>query len=188
MKHSLIIFLILTLSVALHAGVEDSIIEAWEDRVDFSAEITRLDISPFDTLAEDGVLALRRPDMLYKTGAEFILFTAGTLFTFTEGSDAGIKSPLEDFVYADIAVLLDNLRGDFEIGYIPGEDGAIVLGKNGTGNIVEFRAELDGQYLPVKIIWSDIFGNSTELIFGETSLGNPGDIFSPPEEFEFILQ
>jgi len=179
---------ILFFSIGCFAGYKEWLISAWESRDFLSAEITRLDITPMDTVVETGHLAVRRPDFLYETGSEYILYAAGTLYAYTSGSDVGMKSPLEEFVYADISALIENLRENFKLGFIPDGEGVAVVGSDGTGNVENFRAFLDSLFLPHRIGWVDIFGNEVILLFSDISLENPGDVFSVPDTLEFIVE
>jgi len=185
--NSITIGICLTFSV-IFAGYEDSLISAWDGRDNFSAKITRTNITFIDTTIEKGVFAIGKPDAIYRTETELVLFTAGTLYTFTSGSDVGLKLPMKDFVYADIGTLMKKLREEFEIGYIHTDSGVTITGKKGLGDITEFTAVLDRHYLPVSINWVDIFGYKVILEFEDVDTGNSGDIFEIPEEIDFILQ
>ena len=183
------IFIIsLFIAASLFCGSEEELISGWENRGVFQSSITRTNISPFDTLSETGFIAIRKPDVLYSTENEFVLFVGKTLYLFSSDSDVGIKTEMEDFAYSDPSVLIDRLREDFKLGYIPTDSGLIVSGREGLGNIIEFKAELDRDYLPLDVSWTDIFGYRTILHFIEPSLKDPGDIFIPPDSIEFIEQ
>jgi hypothetical protein len=175
-------------AVACFAGYEEQIVDIWSARNFFSSEITRLDITPFDTLTEKGKFILNNPYFHFETESELIIFTGETLYTFTSGSDVGIKTPIEEFIYADIGVLIARLREDFNIGYIPKDGGVSVIGRDGTGNVDRFDAILDSEFLPKRVSWVDIFGNEVVLIFGKASTKDTGQKISPPKGIDFILE
>lgn len=175
-------------ALACSAGYEEQIVETWENRPFFSAEITQLDITPFDTLTESGKFILNNPNFYFETGAELIVFTGDTLYTFTTGSDVGIKTPIEEFIYADVGMMISRLRQDFNLGYIPRDGGVSVIGKDGTSNVDHFNALLDGEFLPRRITWVDVFDNEVVLIFENISTKDTGEKIRPPEGIEFILE
>ncbi len=182
------VFMILSLAALAFSGYEEQIVETWENRPFFSAEITRLDITPFDTLSEKGRFILNNPNFYFETGAELIVFADDTLYTYTTGSDVGIKTQIEEFIYADVGMMISRLRQDFNLGYIPRDGGVSVIGKDGTGNVDHFDALLDDGFLPRKITWVDVFDNEVVLVFENISTKNPGEKIRPPEGIEFILE
>ncbi|HDR91284.1 MAG TPA: hypothetical protein ENN75_03440 [candidate division Zixibacteria bacterium] len=183
------IFAILLLTaVACFGGYEEQIVETWGNRPFFSAEITRLDITPFDTLTESGKFILNNPNFYFETGAELIVFAEDTLYTFTTGSDVGIKTPIEEFIYADVGIMISRLREDFTLGYIPRDTGVSVIGKDGTSNVDHFDALLDEDFLPQRITWVDVFDNEVVLIFEKVAAKDTGEKIRPPEGIEFILE
>lgn len=175
-------------AIICFAGYEEQIVETWSARNFFSSEITRLDITPFDTVSEKGKFILNNPDFHFETESELIIFTGETLYTFTSGSDVGIKTPIEEFIYADIGVLIARLRGDFNLGYVPKEGGVSIIGRDGTGNVDRFDAILDSEFLPKRVSWVDIFGNEVVLIFDKISTKDTGQKIRPPKGIDFILE
>ncbi len=179
---------ILLIILTCFPGFEERIIETWEERDFFSADITRLDITPIDTVTDTGNFILANQNFLFDTETELIAFANDTLYTYSQGSDVGVKSPVEEFVYADISVLISRLREDFELGYIPSDSGLSVVGNGGKGNVVRFRAILDDDFLPERVSWVDIFDNEVVLIFDNISTENKDAKIKPPQGIEFILE
>ena len=141
-----------------------------------------------DTVVQEGIFAIRKPDAIYRTPSELILYYDGVLYTYSSGSDVGTKTEMEQFLYADIGTLLEHLEEDFELTYSKDQEELVLSGKAGDGNITEFTVFIDDEYVPHEIRWIDIFGYNTVLQFENISFGEPGDIFSPPEDIEFIEQ
>lgn len=179
-----ILALILIRSVA--GGPEGEIIAAWNDRPSFSADIVVTKYSPIDTVSEKGKIAIRRPDAVYRTETEFALFTAGTLYSFSYGSDVGIKNALDDYIYSDIAALIGQLGDDFKLDFERTDSNIIMTGSEGNGNVRSFRAVLNNDYLPASVTYKDIFGYETKFAFSAISLSNPEDAFGVPAKVEFI--
>ncbi|HHS50096.1 MAG TPA: hypothetical protein ENN07_03170 [candidate division Zixibacteria bacterium] len=187
MKKTITIFAVLfALSACTAVSGTDKLVEAWEDRAFFSAEITQLSISPIDTLAESGKIIVRKPDAIFETGAELIVFQGGRLWTFTTGSDVGTVRDMESFAYADIAVLIADLERDFVVSIAPVKGGFRLDGTGGEGNVVAFTATLDENYIPSRIRWEDIFGYITEIRFDKIALHDTGAKIEVPEGIEFI--
>jgi len=171
------------------ADSKDDLLDAWAERKFFRAEISRMDISPLDTLEEGGIFAIRRPgNAIYQTESELVLFTAGTLYTYVSGSDIGLKTSVAEFIYADVGMLIEHLHEKFKVEYFATDSCLVMIGKEGSGSITEFKARLDKEYLPISISWLDMFGYKTFLSFTNASLEKPEDIFSPPDSIEFISQ
>lgn len=182
------LILILIAVFACLGGFEERIVETWNEREFFSADITRLDITPMDTITESGEFILDNPNFLFDTKTELIVFVNDTLYTYTQGSDVGLKTPIQEFVYADVEVLIERLREDFKIGYIPTDSGLSVVGSEGTGNIDRFNALLDDDFLPKRVSWVDIFDNEVILFFDDISTEETGNKIRPPRDIEFILE
>lgn len=178
----------LFLALSLFGGIEEDLSKAWAERDTFSVKFTRKDISFLDTVVSDGIFAVREPEALYKTDREFVLFSRGFLWTFSEGSDVGMKSEMSRFEFADIDLLLAKLHEDFELTFSEKGKGYSIIGTNGTGNIISFTADLDELFLPKKILWTDVFGYKTIISFGKFNFKNPGNIFKLPKGIEFIEQ
>jgi hypothetical protein len=188
MKVAIKILLLLAFPFLAFASIEDELISAWEQRDTFEVNITKTVVTLADTMVEKGVFAIRSPDALFKTENEFLLYKNKNLYSFVSGSDVGTRTALAQYEFANIAVLVSKLREDFALKYETSTSGFSVEGKKGTGNIVEFKADLDKQFLPAKIIWKDALGYKTEILFGKFKFKNPGNIFVPLKEIEFIEQ
>jgi len=173
---------------SVFAGIKEDIVGSWADRDTFSVKFTRTDFSLIDTISYEGIFAVRKPDTIYKTSEEFVLFKDGFIWTFSEGSDVGMKSRTQGYEYADINLLLAKLDEDFDVEYSKKSKSFTMIGENGKGNIVSFSAELDKTFLPTLVEWTDIFGYKTRISFKKFVFKNPGNIFNPPENIEFIEQ
>ncbi|MCD6502392.1 hypothetical protein J7L01_07295, partial [bacterium] len=77
-------FLILMLSAAAALAVPiDSLVAAWagKDRQSLSAEITQMNISPIDTAFEKGIIRIRKPNAIFQTESDLVLYIDGELYT-----------------------------------------------------------------------------------------------------------
>ncbi len=181
-------FLILILSVATFAIPIDSLVTAWADRNALSADISQISISHIDTVIEDGIICIRKPNAIFRTESDLILYIDGKLYTHSAGSDVGMFSEMGDFVYSDIERLIGKLGAEFEIALESYDSGFTLGGSGGSGNIVSFAAELDRNFIPQKIQWNDVFDYTTIFIFNNVLLDDPGDVFTVPDSIEFIRQ
>ena len=182
-------FLILMLSAAAALAVPiDSLVAAWSDRNSLSAEITQMNISPIDTAFEKGIIRIRKPNAIFQTESELVLYIDGELYTFSAGSDVGTVSKMDDFAYSNIGGLIERLDSDFDLSLEKEKSGYRLAGSGGSGNIVSFSAELDDGFLPKRIRWNDIFDYTTIWVFDNIRLGDTGDAFEIPDSIEFIRQ
>ncbi|MCK5833282.1 hypothetical protein KAH81_06385 [bacterium] len=181
-----ILFLILFASAFASDIPTSAIVKAWKNRNLFSADITQNSISPIDTLIETGNIAIRKPDAIFKTKSELIIFKSGRLYTYTTGSDVGMVSTMESFAYADVSLLISELEMNFMLKLAKTDIGYNLTGINGTGNIVSFSASLDEQFIPKKITWIDLFGYITEITFENISIKDKGQNINVPKDIEFL--
>ena len=161
--------------------------KSWKDRDFLHSDIIKTEFTDLDTLVSEGFIALARPKVIFKTDREFILFKAGTLYTYTEGSDVGLKIPLESYMYSNIQSLIEQLEKDFEVAF--SKDKSISMkGTGGKGEIISFEIEFDKDAFPIKASWTDIFCYRTRIDFLDSKCENPGEVFTLPQKIEFILQ
>ncbi len=186
MKYKLLIIFCIALAQALFGVSLDDVGAAWKARDFFFAEISQTSISPMDTSLVNGKIVIRKPDAIFKTDAELIIYKSGKLWTFTTGSDVGTVADVEQFAISDVPALLKKLGEDFKLELSQTGGGLRLIGTDGEGNIASFEAELDSAFIPKKVVWNDIFAYRTEIFFKKTSTVDNGEKIEPPSDVEFI--